>query len=178
MYQKITKLLLNLVPPHLLFKYGFNWSPMYRRSTGKVDKITKDLHRVEVRIPLTWRNRNYVGSMFGGSLYSATDPIYMIQLIHILGEEYVVWDKSSTIQYKRPVFSGIRVVFEFTPEEIADIKARVATEQAITIVKPLELIDQKGTICTTLEKTLYISSKQHYKNKRRQAKAKAKEATS
>ena len=33
-----------------------------------------------------------------GSLYAAVDPIYMIQLIYVLGEEYVVWDKAAEIR--------------------------------------------------------------------------------
>jgi hypothetical protein len=31
--------------------------------------------------------------MFKGNVLSATDPIYMIQLLQILDDHYVVWDK-------------------------------------------------------------------------------------
>ena len=69
-----------------LFKYGFNISPMYRRSVGRIVFVSSDLHEVFVKIPLNYKNRNYVGAIFGGSMFSATDPIYMIQLMNILGD--------------------------------------------------------------------------------------------
>jgi hypothetical protein len=30
---------------------------------------------VRVRVPLGWRTRNYVGTIFGGSMYGAVDPL-------------------------------------------------------------------------------------------------------
>tara|TARA_B110000240_G_C13483785_1_gene446463 strand:+ start:476 stop:664 length:189 start_codon:yes stop_codon:yes gene_type:complete len=56
---------------------------------------------VKVRIKLSYKNSNYVGSIFGGSLLSATDPILMVQLINILGNKHVVWDKAAAIKFKR-----------------------------------------------------------------------------
>jgi hypothetical protein len=44
-------------------------------------------------MPLSWRTRNYVGTIFGGSMNSAVDPIYMVILIRRLGKDEVVWDK-------------------------------------------------------------------------------------
>lgn len=84
---------------------------MYRRSTGKLTFVSNNLHQIDVKITLSIKNRNYVGSIFGRSLYAATDPIYMIQLIHILGDDYAVWDKVSTVQYKRPAFSDAFATF-------------------------------------------------------------------
>ena len=69
---------------------------MYRRSTGKVIKVSEDLLFVKIKIPISYKNRNFVGSIFGGSLFSATDPLFMIQLMNILGDNYVVWDKDAT----------------------------------------------------------------------------------
>jgi hypothetical protein len=38
-------------------------------------------------MPLSWRTRNYVGTIFGGSMNSAVDPIYMVILIRRLGKD-------------------------------------------------------------------------------------------
>ena len=73
-----------------IFKHGFNISPMYRRTTARIIYISEDLKEVKIKIPLSYKNKNYVGAIFGGSMFSATDPIYMIQLMQILGEDYVV----------------------------------------------------------------------------------------
>ena len=100
MYRTLTNIAKRFFSDAQIYKYGFNWSPMYRRSTGKVIEVSEDLLYIKVKIPLNWKNRNFVGSIFGGSMLSATDPIYMIQLLKILGDDYVVWDKSATIKYK------------------------------------------------------------------------------
>ena len=56
---------------------------------------------VRVKLPLNWRTRNYVGTIFGGSLYGAVDPVYMIMLMKVLGRDYVVWDKAASIRFRR-----------------------------------------------------------------------------
>lgn len=139
---------------------------MYRRSCGKLYFVSDDLHLVKIKIPLTYRNKNYVGSMFGGSLFSATDPIYMIQLMQILGKEYVVWDKATNIRFRKPAYSHAFVAFEFSTDEINGIKALVQENKEIDLIKKLQITDGKETVFTELEKTLYISSKEYYKQKR------------
>ena len=75
MYQKVTKFLRLFFSNSLIFKYGFNISPMYSRITGKIIFVSDDLHQIDIIIPISIKNRNYVGSIFGGSLFAATDPI-------------------------------------------------------------------------------------------------------
>lgn len=148
-----------------IFKYGFNLSPMYRRTTARVIEISDDLKDVKIKVPLSYKNKNYVGAIFGGSMFAATDPIYMIQLMQILGEEYVVWDKSATINYKRPAKEHIFCDFKFTDEEIEAIKKRVQTEHEITIEKTTYLKNSENTVFAEVIKILYIAEKQFYKEK-------------
>jgi acyl-coenzyme A thioesterase PaaI-like protein len=166
MYDKIFKFLNRFFKKSTLFRVMFNISPMYRRSCGKLFFVSDDLYVVKVKIPLNYKNRNYVGSMFGGSLFSATDPIYMIQLMNILGSDYVVWDKSTDIRFRRPAYKNAFVTFEFTKEEIEKIIERVKVENAIDIVKQLYITDGKETVFTELDKTIYISTKKYYKERR------------
>jgi Domain of unknown function (DUF4442) len=78
-------------------RWGFNLFPAFRGTGARVTYIASDFREVRVKLPLNWRTRNYVGTIFGGSLYGAVDPHYMIMLIRILGPEYVVWDKAATV---------------------------------------------------------------------------------
>ncbi len=168
MYKKLTKILKRFFSDAQIYKYGFNWSPMYRRSTGKVIEVSDDLHYVKVKIPISFKNRNYVGSIFGGSLFSATDPIYMIQLLNILGEDYVVWDKAAVINYKRPAREDVFAEFIFSKEEIEKIKKNVADNNEIDILKKLNIISKSGAVISELEKTIYVANKTFYKEKRKQ----------
>ncbi len=73
--------------------WAFNLFPAFRGTGGRVTYVSDDFREVRVRVPLNWRTRNYVGTIFGGSLYGAVDPFYMIMLTQTLGPDYVVWDK-------------------------------------------------------------------------------------
>lgn len=158
--------------PSTIYKYLFNWSPMYSRSTAKLIEVSEDLHYVKIRMKLNWKNRNYAGSIFGGSMLSATDPIYMVQLIQILGDDYVVWDKSVEARYKKPAKSTIFGEFVFTKDEIKTIKQDVSKANEIDIIKTMSLIDEKQNIIATFKKTLYIADKTFYKEKLKTRKSK------
>ena len=165
MYKSGTDFLKRFVKVSTIYKYGFNWSPMYRRTTAKLIEVSDDLHYIKIRLKLNWKNRNYAGSIFGGSMLAATDPIYMIQLIQILGDDYVVWDKAVSARYKKPGKGILHGEFIFGKEEIIAIKKAIAEENKTEIVKTMSLIDKKKNIIATFNKTLYIADKKYYKNK-------------
>lgn len=151
---------------HHFFKWFFNLSPMYRRTTGRLLYVSPGFLRVDVRIKRSYKNKNYVGTIFGGSLFAATDPIYMVQLIQILGNEYVVWDKSSRVHFKRPAVNDAYTAFEFTEEEIVSLKDEVKQTKELDLVKKLELKGKDGTLYCEIEKTIYVADKAFYKRKK------------
>lgn len=170
-YQKIAAVGLKFFGKDTLFKYGFNLSPMYRRSTGRVIKVSKDLLNVRVKLAISYKNKNYVNSIFGGSMFSAVDPIPMVQLINLIGDDYVVWDKSAEIFFKRPAKENVYADFAYTFEELEEIKEMVKNEKEIEIKKTTFLTnkDQTKTYCE-VHKTIYVADKLFYKEKRRKTK--------
>jgi len=142
-----------------LFRWKFNLFPAYRGSGGRVKYIADEFMEVRVKIPLNWRTRNYVGTMYGGSMYSAVDPIYMLMLIRILGSDYIVWDKAAKIRFKRPGNDTLFVNFELSPDEISEIKRLAETERSVDRIYNLELTDKEGKVHALIEKTLYIAKK-------------------
>lgn len=165
MYKSGSELLKKYFKVSTIYKYGFNWSPMYRRTTGKIVEVSEDLHYIKIRLKLNWKNRNYAGTMFGGSMLAATDPIYMIQLIQILGNDYVVWDKAVEAKYKKPGKGTIFGEFMFTEKEIENIKKTVDEQKQLDITKTMSLVDEDDNIIATFNKTLYIANKAFYKAK-------------
>ncbi len=85
-----------------LMRWGINWLPAYRRTGAQITYIARDYCEVRVKLPLNWKTRNYVGTLFGGSMFGAVDGIHLVMLIKLLGSDYVVWDKASTIRFKQP----------------------------------------------------------------------------
>ncbi|APG64334.1 DUF4442 domain-containing protein [Tenacibaculum todarodis] len=168
MYATISNLLNKFFKPSTIFQKGFNLSPMYRRSTGRIIETSDDLLNVKVKIPISYKNKNYVGSIFGGSLFSATDPILMIQLMQILGDKYVVWDKSANIKFKRPAKENSYIDFNLSEDEITSIKNQVKEEKEIDLVKEILITNkEKTTVFAEVSKTIYIADKSYYKTKRK-----------
>ena len=123
---------------------------------------------VHIKLPLSYRNKNYVGSIFGGSLFSAVDPIYMVQLINILGDEYIVWDRSAEIFFKRPAKETAFGFFQYDQEEIEKIKADVKEKGEIELKKTTLLTDlSKTNVFCEIIKTIYVADKSFYFEKRK-----------
>lgn len=168
LYKSIADIGSKFFPKHKLFKYGFNLSPMYQRSTAKITEVSPDLMEIKVKLPLSYKNRNYVNSIFGGSLFSSVDPIPMVQLINLLGDDYVVWDKSAQIFFKRPAKEHVYAEFKVTQEELDDIKTRVKAENEINLEKVTVLKNKsRDKVFCEVHKVIYIADKTYYKSKRR-----------
>lgn len=168
MYQNVARLGQRFFSKAFLFKYGFNFSPMYRRSCGRLIYVSKDLKTLRIRLKYSYKNKNYVGSIFGGSLFSAVDPFPMVQLINIIYRDYVIWDKAAQIRFRRPAFEDLYADFTYTDSELEEIRKRVQTENVIEIIKSTPLTNKAGdTVFCTVDKTLYIADKQYFKAKRK-----------
>lgn len=134
----------------------FNLFPAFRGTGGRVTFVADDFRELRVRIPLNWRTRNYVGSIFGGSLYAAVDPFYMIMLIEILGPEYVVWDRAAAIRFVKPGRSTLHARFHVPPAETDEIRRLLETSRSVDRVYTVEISDEAGAVHAVVEKTVYV----------------------
>lgn len=142
-----------------------NLFPAYRRTGARAIFLSDDFKEVQIRLPLNWRTRNYVGTIFGGSMYAATDPIFMIQLIELLGKEYVVWDKSASIRFLRPGNQTLYARFLISDALLDEVKKQVAEKNEMDLNLDLALTDINGKLYAKVSKVLYVASKRHYKTK-------------
>ena len=143
-----------------LFRLRMNIFPAYRGTGGRVTYIAEDFREVRVRLPLNWRTRNLVGTTYGGSLYGAVDPIYMVMLIRLLGPGYVVWDKSATIRFKKPGRGTLYARFCLDDQELAAIRGALAQAPSVDRSYQIDLTDADGTVHAAVEKVIYIARKQ------------------
>ena len=140
-------------------RWKFNIFPAYRGSGARVLYISEDYREMRVKIPLSWRTRNYVGTIYGGSMYAGIDPIYMLMLIKTLGAGYIVWDKAAAIRFKRPGKETLFADFLLTEAELSEIKAILETEKSVDRIYTVELKDKNCKVHCLIEKTLYIARK-------------------
>ena len=136
-----------------------NLYPPYLDAAVRVTHISDDFRNLEVEMPLRFYNRNYVGTHFGGSLYSMCDPFYMLMLINILGPGYIIWDKAATIRFKKPGKGVVKASFQLTEEQIADIRAAAETQAKVEPQFQVVVKDAEGNIVAEIDKLLYVRKK-------------------
>ena len=140
-----------------LGKWAFNMFPAFRGTGGRVTWVAPDYSEVHVKLPLNWRTRNLVGTTFGGSMYAAVDPFYMIMMIERLGPGYVVWDKSASIRFRKPGTETLFARFVLDDEEIDRVReAARQAERSVDRTYQVDLVDGDGTVHATIQKVLYI----------------------
>ncbi len=135
---------------------AFSLFPAYFGTGARLTRVSPDWREVHVELPLSWRSRNYVGTIFGGSRYGAVDPIDMVMLIKNLGAEYTIWDRSATIRFRRPGTGTLTATFTLDAAELDTIRDLTATGTSIDRVYTVDLLDRQCQICATIEKTIYI----------------------
>ncbi|HUL58522.1 MAG TPA: DUF4442 domain-containing protein [Anaeromyxobacteraceae bacterium] len=134
----------------------FNVFPAYRGTGGRVTYIASDWREVRVELPLSLRTRNYVGTIYGGSLYGAVDPFYMLMLMKNLGPEYVVWDKAASIRFLRPGRSTLGARMAVDAAELDAIRAALEAARSVDRVYRVDLADAAGVVHASVEKTVYV----------------------
>ena len=139
---------------------------MYKNTGGKLIKVSDDLHYIKIQLLFNYKTKNYVGTIYGGHIYSSVDGIYVIQLIHILGDNYIVWDKSAKIKFKRPANKTLFADFRLTKDLIKRIKKDIYHEKKKDYNLSINLTDLNGNIYAEVEKVIYIASKDYYKAKK------------
>ena len=139
-----------------LTRWRFNWFPAYCGTGAWVMYIASDWREVRIKLPLNIQTYNYVGTIFGGSMYAAVDPFYMIMLIRNLGKGYVVWDKAASIRFKKPGRTTLYARFTLDEAELAAIRAALEQARSIDRTYRVELTDAQGVVCAEIEKVIYI----------------------
>jgi acyl-coenzyme A thioesterase PaaI-like protein len=146
MKTKYLKLLLNFYPPY--------WA------TGiTVKSISPDFREIIVQMKMRWYNRNYVNTHFGGSLYAMTDPFFMLMLLHILGKEFMVWDKRAHIEFIKPGKGLVTARFLINDRQIEDIIKNTANGQKYFPEFSVDIVNEMGETVTRVAKTLYVRKK-------------------
>ena len=142
-----------------VMRWKFNLFPAYRGSGGRVTYIAGDFREVRIKLPLSLRTRNAVGTIYGGSMYGAVDPIYMIMLMRLLGRDYIVWDKSASIRFRKPGRNTLHATFRIDETELDAIRAATATGEPVDRTYNVELLDAAGVVHASIEKVIYVRRK-------------------
>lgn len=140
-------------------RFMFNCFPCFAATGAKVTYIAADYREVRVTLALNWLTRNYVGTIFGGSMFAATDPLYMIMLIKILGKDFIVWDKGASIKFLKPGKTRLHANFRISDADLQAIEETMATAHKMERTFNVSLVDDEGTPHATVDRLIYIRRK-------------------
>jgi acyl-coenzyme A thioesterase PaaI-like protein len=136
-----------------------NLWPPYLGAGIRVDYIAPDFRSVTVALVGRWYNRNYVGTHFGGSLYAMTDPFFALMVIHNLSSDYVVWDKSASIDFLAPGRGRVWARFELTEGDLEHIRKMTEAGDKHLHLFTADVRDAEGMAVARVEKIVYVRRK-------------------
>ena len=134
------------------------WPPFFFSGIS-ILAISRDFRYARVRLKKKMLTSNYVGTLFGGSLFAMTDPFYMVMVMRNLGKSYIVWDKRSEIEYVSPGKSTVYAEFHLSDEELNEIKREVATSGKYLKWFEVDIKSADGTVVAIVKKQIYVRQK-------------------
>lgn len=143
--QRMMLRLINYWPPLAAAGIHVRWSP--------------DMKSADVSMKMRPWNRNFVGTHYGGSLYSMCDPFFMLILLKQLGPDYIVWDKAAHIRFRRPGKGTVHAEFRITDAQLDEIREQLQTVPKVEPVFTVEVKDESGTVVAEVQKVLHVRKK-------------------
>lgn len=148
----------SLVPKNFFFLLWNFWPPFFGAGI-RIRKVSTDYRQVIIQLKLRFWNRNYVGTQYGGSMFSMTDPFYMVMLLQNLGKEYIVWDKAASIKYLKPGKTNVTAEFLLNDEILDHIRDTLKTQEKMDWQTTVQIKDEAGVVVAEVDKVLYIRKK-------------------
>lgn len=142
-------------------RHGMNLWPPFLFSGIHVASITPDWRRARVELRMRPWNRNYVGTHFGGSLFSMTDPFWMLLLMHRLGRDYYVWDRAGAIEFLKPARGTVATTFDIDDAVLEEVHAATAGGGKYLHWFENEVRDRDGEVVARVRKQVYVRRKPH-----------------
>lgn len=144
--------------PTWVLRFMSLWPPLLGAGI-RVKKIAPNFRYARVEMNLRFWNSNYVGSHYGGSLYSMTDPFYMLMLIHILGKEFTVWDKSASIRFRKPGKGLVFAEFRIEDADINWILNELQSKEKTDFSKSVYIYNASNEIVAEIQKVMQVRKK-------------------
>jgi acyl-coenzyme A thioesterase PaaI-like protein len=143
-----------------------NAYPMYFGTGGRILFWSGDSREVQLRLRRSVWTYNLVGTIFGGAMFAAADPFYMLMLLRILGNDYVVWDKSASIRFRKPGRTTLYMRYLLTDEDITGIRAEVAANGRTERTFVQQWLDAEGVVYAEIDRLCYIADKEHHQQRK------------
>jgi acyl-coenzyme A thioesterase PaaI-like protein len=142
---------------------GMHLWPPFLGAGIRLRHMSEDFREAEAELKFGRLNRNAVGTQFGGSLFAMTDPFYAIMLMRNLGPEYLVWDKSASIEYVAPGRGTVRARFALSEARLAQIRAEAAGGEKVLPEFDTDIVNAEDEVIAKVRRTVYVRLKPRHR---------------
>lgn len=137
-------------------RHGMNLWPPFLCTGIRIEHLGEDFRSVRVRLRRSPLTSNYVGTLFGGSIFAMTDPFWMLMVLRNLGPEYVVWDKAAEVEFVSPGRASVTASFTLTEEVLDELRAAAADGSKVLRWFDVDVRTDDGTLVARVRKQLYV----------------------
>jgi hypothetical protein len=148
-----------MVVSERLLKWTMRFYPPLFFQRIWVINFEKGFTGVRVKISKSILNRNYNGSIFGGTIFTATDPFYPLlfhQLFTKKGYHIVAWSKSAEIQFLKAGLTDLYFDIKIENSEIVEAEQILNTGGKYVKSHPIDIYNKNGEICASLNNEVYL----------------------
>ncbi|GAA4779335.1 DUF4442 domain-containing protein [Olivibacter ginsenosidimutans] len=124
-----------------------------------VQRFHKDFMGVNVKIIYSLLNKNYNSSIFGGTIYAASDPFFAVlfdQIFRKKGYKTRVWLKSASIAYIKPGRTTLYFQIKLTQDDIEEAKYQLDTVGKFIHTYSVDITDKHGQLCAKVMNEVYV----------------------
>lgn len=124
-----------------------------------VQRFAPDFTSVDVKINKSVLNKNYNGTIFGGTIFCGGDPFYAIlfdQIFKRKGYNTIAWLKSAHIQYIKPGTTTLFFRIQLTDDDIREAQEQLDTVGKFVKTFPIEIKNKYGEICAVVKNEIYV----------------------
>lgn len=140
-------------------KFILNIYPPYLGAGIHISHISRDWSEIDVAMQVRWYNKNAVGTHFGGSIYSMTDPHLMLLLMQRLGKGYWIWDKAAEINFIKATDKRITAKITLDKAQVKEVIDKTASGEKYLPTFVIPVYDDQKNLIATVKKTLYIKKR-------------------
>ena len=124
-----------------------------------VKRVHPGFRGIDVKINRSLVTSNLGNSIFGGTIFSATDPFYALlfgQLMQRKGFRITVWLKSAQIHYLKPARTSLYFSIRISDDMIREAENALRNHGKFVKAFSMELFNKQGERCATAINEIYI----------------------
>lgn len=140
-------------------RFALNIWPPLLFSGIRIKHFGPSFQSVSLKLAKSHLTSNYFGTQFGGSLFSLTDPFWVIMISQNLGPTYTVWDKHGEIEFVKPGRTAVYATLELDLDLLGSLKADADAGNKVLHWFETDLTDPQGEIIAKVRKQVYIRKK-------------------